>query len=119
MEAAEPAHRRQKWWAEQVGKQRILKLLDNASPRDQARLLEQAGGLGTCFMGVIPNTNLFTLIPSDTYRLALRWWLGMPILEHTPETLVTCPGCLAPLDVFGDHLLCCPRNNFNRRHAAV
>ena len=31
----------------------------------------------------------------------------------------TCPGCQVELDVFDDHLLCCPRNNFSLRHCAM
>ena len=30
-----------------------------------------------------------------------------------------CPGCNAAVDVFGDHLLCCKRNNFLDRHTAL
>ena len=30
-----------------------------------------------------------------------------------------CPGCQKAVDVFGDHLLCCPRNNYSHRHGAV
>ena len=30
-----------------------------------------------------------------------------------------CQGCEAAVDDFGDHLLCCPRNNFALRHNAL
>ena len=30
-----------------------------------------------------------------------------------------CPACDASMDPFGDHLLCCNKNNFSRRHNAV
>jgi hypothetical protein len=39
----------------------------------------------------------------------------MPI--NTSQT--TCPHCDCPTDPFGDHLLCCNRNNFTQRHNAV
>ena len=93
--------------------------MEDATPRDQAWILEQSACLGTCFMGITPNANLSSTIPSDTYRLALRWWLGMPILDMTAREPSLCPGCRAELDAYGDHLLCCPRNNYNHRHAAV
>ena len=42
-------------------------------------------------------------------------------MELTEETgaLVSCPGCGEGVDRFGDHLLCCPRNNYTRRHQSV
>jgi hypothetical protein len=38
-------HKRQKWWSEAIGRKRMERLLDFSSPRDQARLLEQANGV--------------------------------------------------------------------------
>ena len=92
-------------------------LLEASSPRDQARLLEQANSVGSAFMAVTPSPATNTIISTDTYRLGLRWWLGVPILIGDP--LPSCAGCQAPLDPFGDHLLCCPRNNFAERHNSV
>ena len=51
--------------------------------------------------------------------MALQWWLGLPLLTGDPSDTVLCPGCSAQVDQFGDHLLCCPRNNYSRRHLAV
>ena len=112
-------HMRQNWWTERLGQRRMHLLLDTALPRDQARLLEQAGGLGSCFMGVAPNRNLDSVIPTDTYRLALRWWLGCPLLDYDSSSPPVCPGCPVKVDPHGDHLLCCRRINFTRRHQAV
>ena len=65
-----------------------------------------------------PNATLHTLISSEEYSLALKWWLGTPIFpQEEPER--TCPGCGKVSDIFGDHLLCCARNNFSKRHQAV
>ena len=116
---ADLQHCRQQWWAERLGKKRMHSLLDAVSPRDQNRLLEQATGLGSCFMAVTPSVPLHTNIPSDTYRMALKWWLGVPIIEHDPQNPPTCPGCRASVDPHGDHFLCCPRNNYTRRHQAM
>ena len=96
----------------------MMRLLDSATPRDQARLLEQTSGLGTAWMSVKPSAPLRTIISSEDYTLALKWWLGLPLF-HGPEEERTCPGCGRPCDLFGDHLLCCARNNFSRRHNAV
>ena len=111
-------HKRQKWWSEAMGRQVMTRLLDTSSPRDQARLLDQANGLGTSFMSVPPSEALKTIFHPDTYRLALRWWLGVPLLA-ADGSKVSCPGCQGDVDPYGDHLLCCPRNNFTARHAAV
>ena len=69
-------------------------------------------------MAVTPSHSLRTEIPSDLYRLGLKWWLGLPLASSTREA-AQCPGCGATVDVFGDHLLCCQRNNFSKRHNAV
>jgi len=107
---ADPTHRQQSWWSAALGKKAMTKLLDATSPRDQCRLLEQSTGIGHAFMAVPPVASLGHTIPTHKYRLALKWWLGLPIL--TEPGLPSCPGCQAPLDQWGDHLLCCPRNNF-------
>ena len=59
-----------------------------------------------------------SIIGPDEYRLGLRWMLGLPILRPNGED-ATCPACGLVVDVFGDHLLCCRRNNFYGRHFAV
>jgi hypothetical protein len=111
-------HRRQKWWSEAIGGKAMERLLDHSTPRDQARLLEQANGVGASFMIVPPSEPLQTVFSPDTYRLALRWWLGVPLIEAT-EAVTLCPGCQAEVDRFGDHLLCCLRNSYSTRHSAV
>lgn len=114
--SASPQQSRQKWWSEAIGRKAMAALLDAVPPRDQARLLEQANGVGYAFMSVPPSAALGMAVPSDEYKLGLKWWLGLPLMagEH-----YVCPGCMAAVDVFGDHLLCCVRNNFQRRHDAV
>ena len=118
LSTAEPQKWAQKWWSDAIGKATAIRLLDQAGPRDQARLLEQSAGVGSCWMTVNPNAALHTIISSEEYSLALKWWLGVPIFPQE-ETERTCPGCGKPSDVYGDHLLCCARNNYTRRHQAV
>ena len=98
----------------------MTRLLDGSTPRDQARLLEQANSVGGAFMSVPPNIHLHYTMPSDQYKTLLRWWLGVPLnVPPDPGGHIKCPGCQAEIDVFGDHLLCCRRNNFITRHMAV
>ena len=41
----------------------------------------------------------------------------MPLFA--PSGALVCPGCSQAVDVIGDHLVCCRRINFSRRHNAV
>ena len=64
------------------------------------------------------STAFRSIIPSSLYRLGLRWWLGCRLIEAAVGDL-KCPGCAGVVDAFGDHLMCCKRNNFLNRHTAV
>ena len=114
-------HMQQHWWSEALGRRRLIMLLDSATPRDQARLLEQSGPcIGAAFMAITPSLSVHTTLSADTYRAGLRWWLGLPLLDVGPQSEPSlCPGCNAVVDQCGDHLLCCPRNNYTNRHSAV
>jgi hypothetical protein len=118
LQTASPAMWQQKWWSDALGKAASLRLLDAVSARDQARLLEQSSGVGTGWMTVIPSAPLHTIISSEEYSLALKWWLGVSLLSPDDDARI-CPGCGRLSDQFGDHLLCCIRNNFSKRHNAV
>ena len=95
------------------------RLMDIVGPRDQARLLEQQTGLGACFMKITPSTTIRSNLSSDQYRLGLKWWLGCKIIHEDDQNPAVCPGCLSHVDPWGDHLLCCPRDNFSSRHRAL
>ena len=96
LSTAEPQKWAQKFWGDAVGKATGLRLLEQLGPRDQARILEQSSGVGTSWMTVTPNATLHTLISSEEYSLALKWWLGTPIFPQE-ESERTCPGCGSPL----------------------
>ena len=49
--------------------------------------------------------------------MGLKWWLGLPLFDLAEGTV--CPGCTAAVGEHGDHLVCCVRNNYSRRHNAV
>jgi hypothetical protein len=66
-------------------------------------------------MAVPPHEAIHTVIDPADYRLGLKWLLGLPLAD----TPTICAGCQAPVDVHGDHDLCCIRNNFANRHNAV
>jgi hypothetical protein len=70
-------------------------------------------------MEIAPNHLLHTSFSPDAYRVGLKWWLGIPLMADAQGVTVLCPGCGTQVDAHGDHLLCCPRNNFTHRHTAV
>jgi len=109
-------HCGQRWWGSAVGTRLMADLLDMVGPRDQARLLEQRSGLGSTWMTAPPSSASGAVFSSEEYCLGLRWWLGAPLIVDADAR---CGGCGQAVDREGDHFLCCPRNNFARRHDAV
>jgi hypothetical protein len=108
----------QRWWSTTLGTKLHHWLVDHASPRDQARLLEQRSGVGNSWMAALPSAGSGAIFSSEEYCLGLHWWLGVPLLAPSDEEAL-CPGCEAVVDPAGDHFLCCPRINFAQRHDAV
>jgi hypothetical protein len=122
MSSADKDHCSQKWWSKHFSQIALDNLLNQASARDQARLHEQRNGIGPTWMRAGPQPQLHTTIPAEEYTLQMKWWLGLPILandQSNPAAPPVCPGCSATLDPWGDHLVCCPRNNFANRHNAL
>ena len=74
--------------------------------------------LGAAWIRVVHMDEGPARISPEDYRIGVRWQLGIPLLPLTLEAAI-CPVCNSPADVFGDHLLCCRRNNFYGRHFAV
>jgi len=118
IQGAEPEHRSQRWWSEQSDKLLLNAMSSTLPDRDQARLLEQQNGLTASWMRATPHPQLHTTISTEDYVLSLKWWLGMPIIHQT-KGATRCPGCDAMVDAWGDHLVCCPRNNYASRHNAI
>ena len=87
--------------------------------RDAARLASQHGGLGAAWMQVVHMDEGPARISPEEYRICVRWHLGVPQLPQVNGADASCPACHTPVDVYGDHLLCCWKNNFYGRHFAV
>ena len=109
---------KQHWWGERFDQARRRALAATATGRDAARLEAQNGGYGAAWMQVTPLDGSTSTISAEDYRLGLRWVLGLPLLGQHRDG-AECPACGQKVDVFGDHLLCCRRNNFYGRHFAV
>ena len=98
--SADAQHLQQKWWSAGLGKRVMARLLDTSTARDQARLLEGSDSVGHAFMAVPPNANLYYTLPSDQYKTALRWWLGLPLnTPADPGGSMRCPGCQTGMEI--------------------
>ena len=115
---ADREYAKQSWWGDRFDSARRSALTQSVESRNSARLESQSGGYGSAWMQVVPTDAGQGLIKAEDYRLGLRWVLGLPLLGQDKEG-AKCPACGACVDVFGDHLLCCRRNNFYGRHFAV
>ena len=115
---ADPIYAKQSWWMDKCSAARKRSLISVLTGRDAARVASQGSGIGTSWMQVVPEDETTNKIKAEDYRLGLRWSLGMPLLSPDQDG-ATCPACGTKVDVFGDHLLCCRRNNFYGRHFAV
>ena len=108
----------QAWWSDKLYAARKRSLLSQSTARDAARLIAQGTGIRSYWMQVTPSDEGCNRIPQDEYRLGLRWALGLPVLSQEHDG-ASCPACGKSVDIFGDHLMCCRRNNFYGRHFAV
>ena len=107
-------HNQPRWWSDHIHSALKDSLLGHSSGRDVTRLASQSNGEGACWMTVVPSAARCTLISPAIYRLAVCWWLGLPVGSN-----LVCPACHCAIDAEGDHLLCCHHNNFYARHAAL
>ena len=115
---ADREYAKQSWWGEKFDQARRRNLQAGVAGRDAARLESQSGGYGATWMQVVPAEGSRTIISAEDYRLGLRWVLGLPLLGQDKEG-AECPACGQQVDIYGDHLLCCRRNNYYGRHYAV
>lgn len=110
--------KRQKWWDEKIASQMRQWLGELGSLRDQARLrLLRAPG-SHCWLSPAPGDGMGTKFPSVDYKALLRWWLGRPLLPQEASGL-PCPQCAEPMDIFGDHLVCCQKSGLTERHTIL
>ena len=92
-------------------------LFDQASARDRVRLRCIRDALCTQWLEICPTETLGLRLQPDEFIILLKWWLGLPLLP--PDQYAECSSCGEPLDIFGDHLLCCRKAGLIQRHNAV
>ena len=115
MLSADPSYASQDWWAGSIASAVRIHLASTGTIRDRVRLLSQEGELANSWITLLPGQDPF--MDSD-FRSLTRFWLGLPLLSGSPA-VPRCPACSDPLDVFGDHLLCCAKNGITHRHHLV
>ena len=111
----EAEHTDQKHWSSLIHKNRKAALLQNSGARDTIRLKCQTSASAGAWSQAPPCAALGCKIGRDAYRLMLRWHLGVAILPQVAAGK-PCPACGEACDIFGDHAVCCRRNNLWRRH---
>lgn len=92
-------------------------LCTSATVRDRCRLAMQSGHSGA-WLGCTPNRMEGTHMDHVDYKLALQWWLGLPILSPS-DVGEKCPQCAMCMDAYGDHAVSCMKNGVSVRHAAI
>ena len=60
------------------------------------------------------NKGIPKVLSGTEFRLAAKWWLGLPVCAPQPDT--TCTLCGEAADAFGDHWLCCSSSLITKRH---
>jgi hypothetical protein len=115
---ADAVHSQQHWWGERWHKARAKKLPEGLTARDQVRVTLQQAQRGAAWLSVNPSAGQGTELNNDECRLALRFWLGAPLLP-TKWQGAPCPHCGQALDVLGDHMVCCSKNQLKHRHSVL
>ena len=73
-------------------------------------------------LSVAPNTNLGTHFDKGDFLLVTHFHLGLPMeafnCSRRQRQAPPCDRCGQPLDVYGDHLVSCPKGGAYRRHNA-
>ena len=70
------------------------------------------------WLAMVPSVRSQGYMEAPDFRAALKWWLGMPqMAENLAGT--PCPQCQTPMDIVGDHVVCCKFNHISRRHMAM
>ena len=109
---------KQHWWTEQAYRTLVAEQSAMGTARDRVRFQAQRAPHASSWLAVIPSSGLRTKVDTSAWRCLLRWTLGIPLIDQTLAGK-PCPRCQTPVDIFGDHAVCCIKNNIQRRHVAL
>ena len=75
--------------------------------REFQRLSRIAQPHAGAFLSAVPSNvdGYETIIPPRNFCVAVHYRLGLPVVDNDP----TCPMCMQPSDIYGDHAVCCLR----------
>ena len=118
LQALPPHCSKQHWWGDLLHRKRAMALSSLGTTRDQVRLAAQRQPHAGVWLTAPPMASLGMRLPSLQWQCLLKWWLGMPQISD-PAVGGPCPKCTAPVDSLGDHVVCCTKNNIQRRHVAL
>lgn len=105
-------------WTDRLVRTSVDALLASASARDKVRMTAQQSPHAGAWLAAYPSASQGTLFLSQEFRRAGRWWLG--VAQVGSDAIgITCPKCSAPMDIHGDHAVCCSQNLIQRRHASL
>ena len=110
-------HKQQKWWTTLIQSRIRESVITSSTLRDRCRLALQKDPHAAAWLTTIPHKALPDLLTGPEFRIALKWWLGLPLCD--PTHITTCPACHSTCDVFGDHWLCCSSSLITRRHNSL
>ena len=114
--ASNGVHGLQSWWADRIAQGTLQELSQMGTVRSPLRLqVQTSDDVSEGRPLSILSSQQPTAIPGCDLRLALRWWLGIPLVS-VAGGFAACPASGAPLDVFGGHTVSCAFNGFLVRH---
>ena len=89
--------RRQEYWTGHATKAWIQALASSGTARDRVRFAAQQSPHAGSWLAALPSAANKTRVPSEHWRLLLRWTLGMPIVDN--EVIgAPCVRCDQPVD---------------------
>ena len=95
----------------------LSNLKDTSSLRDKARLNTESSVHAAAWLRAIPNVKLGLSMAPHEITVALKLWLGIPIISPLQSIRCSC-GCV--IDCFGDHVLGCGHGSLrSKRHDAL
>ena len=115
---ADAVHGQQHWWSDKWHTAQAKHLSSGLTARDQARVALQYSQRGAPWLAVNPSPAQGTALNNDECRLALRFWLGAPLIPAAWQG-APCPLCGQSLDILGDHLMSCSKNLLKHRHSVL
>ena len=95
-----------------------LHLLLDTAPTTRLRALALSSSLPHAFdwLNVVPSPSLGLSLQDREFRCCISYWLG--VLLH--NSAFSCPECLSPADIYGDHQVGCNGNGDRvSRHNAI